>query len=137
MAHNLEKIYQDFEKEQIQVLPYRFRHLKSVALEAEKVIGIDPSKIQGKAEEYTILIHEKGHFDSGALYSAASPYALRGQAEYRADRAAILRYIPLEELRECVAGGMVEIWELADHFGVTEDFMRKAVAFYQDTPGIR
>ena len=120
MKHDLNEVYKDFEKENITVLPFRFQHLKSVSLGDEKVVGIDRSKIDGCAEEYTILIHEKGHFDSGAFYTASSPYLLKEQAERRADRAAILRYIPLEELRECLAAGMVEIWDLAEYFGVTE-----------------
>ena len=110
--------------------------MKSVSLGDEKVVGIDRSKIDGCAEEYTILIHEKGHFDSGAFYTASSPYLLKEQAERRADRAAILRYIPLEELRECLAAGMVEIWDLAEYFGVTEAFMRKCVEYYRDTLGM-
>ena len=133
MKHDLNEVYKDFEKENITVLPFRFQHLKSVSLGDEKVVGIDRSKIDGCAEEYTILIHEKGHFDSGAFYTASSPYLLKEQAERRADRAAILRYIPLEELRECLAAGMVEIWDLAEYFGVTEAFMRKCVEYYRDT----
>ena len=136
MKHDLNEVYKDFEKENITVLPFRFQHLKSVSLGDEKVVGIDRSKIDGCAEEYTILIHEKGHFDSGAFYTASSPYLLKEQAERRADRAAILRYIPLEVLRECLAAGMVEIWDLAEYFGVTEAFMRKCVEYYRDTLGM-
>ena len=132
MKHDLNEVYKDFEKENITVLPFRFQHLKSVSLGDEKVVGIDRSKIDGCAEEYTILIHEKGHFDSGAFYTASSPYLLKEQAERRADRAAILRYIPLE----CLAAGMVEIWDLAEYFGVTEAFMRKCVEYYRDTLGM-
>ena len=136
MKHNLNQDYQDLEKENITVLPYQFRNIKSVYLEEEKVVGIDQSKIEDCAEEYTILIHEKGHFDSGAFYTAECPYLLREQAEYRADRAAILQYIPLEELREYISRGIVELWELAEQFGVTEVFMKKAVSYYRDTLGI-
>ena len=136
MKHDLNEVYKDFEKENITVLPFRFQHLKSVSLGDEKVVGIDRSKIDGCAEEYTILIHEKGHFDSGAFYTASSPYLLKEQAERRADRAAILRYIPLEELRECLAAGMVEICDLAEYIGVTEAFMRKCVEYYRDTLGM-
>ncbi len=136
MKHDLDEVYRDLEKANITVLPYRFRHLKSVSLADEKVVGIDHSKIDGYAEEYTILIHEKGHFDSGAFYTMSSPYPLKEQAERRADRAAILQYIPLEELRDCLAGGIVEIWDLAEHFGVTEEFMRKSIGYYRDILGI-
>ena len=36
MKHNLNQVYQDLEKENITVLPYQFRHIKSVSLEEEK-----------------------------------------------------------------------------------------------------
>ncbi|MCI9405898.1 MAG: hypothetical protein HFK04_03125 [Oscillospiraceae bacterium] len=135
MKHDLEDVYRDLEKEDIAVLPYRFQHIKSVSLAQEKVVGIDRSKIEDRAEEYTILIHEKGHFDAGAFYTPSCPCLLREQAECRADRAAILRYIPLEELREVISQGLVEIWELAERFGVTEAFMKKAVSYYRDIMG--
>lgn len=136
MKHDLEEVYKDLEEEDIAVLLYRFRHIKSVSLAQEKVVGIDRSKIEGPTEEYTILIHEKGHFDSGAFYTPSCPYLLRERAECRADRAAILRYIPLEELRELISQGVVEIWELAERFGVTEAFMKKAVSYYRDALGV-
>ncbi|MGN0625284.1 MAG: hypothetical protein ACI4I8_03365, partial [Oscillospiraceae bacterium] len=52
------------------------------------------------------------------------------------DMAAILQYIPLEELRECLRHGIVEPWDLAEHFGVTEEFMRKSIGYYRDVMGI-
>ncbi|MDD3193903.1 MAG: hypothetical protein PHE47_08715 [Oscillospiraceae bacterium] len=136
MKHDLNQVYKDLEKENITVLPYRFQHSKSIALADEKVVGIDQSKIDGCAEEYTILIHEKGHFDAGAFYTPASPYPLKERAEHRADRAAILQYIPLQELRACLSRGTVEIWDLAEYFNVTEDFMHKAISYYRDVMGI-
>ena len=136
MKHDLNEVYKDLEQADIAVVPYQFHHLKSVSLAEEKVVGIDRSKIDGRAEEYTILIHEKGHFDSGAFYTASSPYPIKERAECRADRAAILQYIPLEELRECLRHGIVEPWDLAEHFGVTEEFMRKSIGYYRDVMGI-
>ena len=50
--------------------------------------------------------------------------------ENRADKWAIQRLIPLPELDAARADGHTELWELAEYFGVTEDFMRKAVCWY-------
>ena len=36
----------------------------------------------------------------------------------------------LEQLDEAIALGYTELWQLADFFGVTESFMRKAVCLY-------
>ena len=55
----------------------------------------------------------------------------KGQAhENRADKWAVKRIIPVDELDEAVADGYTEIWELAEKFGVPEPFMRKAVCLY-------
>ena len=49
---------------------------------------------------------------------------------FRSDKWAIARLIPEEALDEAVADGHTELWDLAEHFGVTEDFMRKAICWY-------
>lgn len=36
MKHDLDEVYRDLEKANITVLPYRFRHLKSVSLAMKK-----------------------------------------------------------------------------------------------------
>lgn len=136
MLQNLEKLYGELEKEKITVVPCQFNRCKSIALAQDKVVGIDQGRMENRAEEYTTLIHEKGHFDTGAFYTADSPYAVRGQAEQRADRAAILQYIPLEALQQCLDKGIRQRWELAEHFGVTEAFMDKAMGYYKETLGL-
>ena len=119
MLENLEKLYCQLEKEDIMVIKYPFARCKSVALEEEKVVGIDETCMGHATEEYTVLIHEKGHFDAGAFYKSEHPYAIREQAERRADRAAFLQYIPLQELKKCMKKGITPTWELAEFFGVT------------------
>lgn len=137
MQYHLDALYAELEKDGITVIQYPFEKIKSVALEDERVIGIDLVSIKTKTEEYTVLIHEKGHFDAGAFYTPENYFALAEQAEYRADRAAILKNIPLGELRRCFAGGTVDLWELAEHFSVTEAYIKQAVYFYKEVLGVR
>ena len=40
------------------------------------------------------------------------------------------KFVSEKELDEAIADGHTEIWDLAEYFGVTEDFMRKAVCWY-------
>ena len=42
----------------------------------------------------------------------------------------VKKLIPKDELEEAVQSGMKTSWELAEYFGVTEDFMKKAVCYY-------
>ena len=135
MKQDLDKLYLQMEQDGIEVISYPLPHCKSVALQKEKVVGIDREQLEDSAEEYTILIHEKGHFDSGAFYTEDAPCLLRGQAETRADRAAIRQYIPEQELLDCLRKGICSRWELAEHFGVTEPFMEKAIDYYRDACG--
>ena len=43
---------------------------------------------------------------------------------------AVQNYISEEDLDNAVAEGYTDIYSLAEHFGVTEDFMRKVVCWY-------
>lgn len=42
------------------------------------------------------------------------------------------RLIPWGKLKQAVRDGMTEVWELAEYFDVTEDFMRWAIAYYTE-----
>ena len=93
-------------------------------------VAIDPSKIIDETDERTKLAHELGHCLKGAFYNRYSSYDCRQKHENRADKWAITQLIPVQELDEAVANGCCNIWELAERFGVTEDFIRKSVCLY-------
>ena len=93
-------------------------------------IGIDESVMDGDALERVHMGHELGHCVTGSFYNRYSPYDLRQRHENRADKWAILRLVTEEALDEAVAEGCCEIWNLAERFGVTEQFMKKAVCYY-------
>ena len=93
------------------------------------VIGIDCTKMTD-SQEKTQLAHEIGHCETGSFYSRYVQVDSRQRHENRADKWAIQKLIPEDELDEAVANGCTELWELAEHFGVTEDFMKKAVCWY-------
>lgn len=93
------------------------------------VIGIDRSSMT-EAQERTQLAHEIGHCETGSFYSRYVKVDSRQRHENRADKWAIHKLIPSDRLNEAVSQGHTEIWELAEYFEVTEDFMRKAVCYY-------
>lgn len=92
-------------------------------------IGIDRRGLT-EVQERTQLAHEIGHCETGSFYSRYIKVDSRQRHENRADKWAIKKLIPVEELDEAVARGCTELWELAEHFGVTEDFMRKAICYH-------
>ena len=93
-------------------------------------IAIDPERIINDADERTKIAHEIGHCVKGAFYNRYSDYDCRQRHENTADKWAISQLVPVDELDQAVAEGCCEIWELAEHFGITESLMRKAVCYY-------
>lgn len=93
-------------------------------------IGIDESVMDGDALERVHMAHELGHCETGSFYSIHTAVDCRRRHENRADKWAVRHLITENDLDLAVADGHTEIWDLADHFGVTEQFMKKAVCYY-------
>ena len=91
-------------------------------------VGLDKS-ISG-AEERVCLAHEIGHCETCSFYNIYSPLDVRGKHERRANVWAIKAMIPYADYIKALKKGKTNIYSLADFFGVTEDFMRKAVEYY-------
>lgn len=93
-------------------------------------IAIDPFKIKNIADEKIKLAHELGHCETGAFYNVYAVCDIRQKHENRADKWAIKKLIPEDELKEaCKCCN--NRWELSQHFEVTEDFMQKALDYYR------
>ena len=94
-------------------------------------IAIDPFKLQSSIDEKQKLTHELGHCVQGAFYNPYSTHDIVARHEKRADKWAIKKLVPQNELERAVKQGYIEIYDLAEYFDVTEDFMRKAVCWYK------
>ena len=93
-------------------------------------IAINPWKMETVAQETVSLAHELGHCKTGSFYNRWAALDGRQKHENRADKWAIQRLIPREELGQAMASGCREPWELAEAFGVTEGLIRKALCWY-------
>lgn len=80
-------------------------------------------------EKKVQLAHELGHCATGTFYNENS-LELRSRCEYRADKWAIKKLLPEEELIEAFEQGYTESWQIADYFDLPEKFIRKACKFY-------
>ena len=126
-------LYQYAEEQNIAVTWFTFDRAASLSVclpDGSCCIAIDPWKMGTVAEETVALAHELGHCETGSFYGPGSPFEVRQQQENRADKWAIRHLIPAEDLAQAVAEGHRELWDLAEHFGVTEEFMRKAVRLH-------
>ncbi len=106
--------------------------VKSVCLsvDGKKFIAIDKSVRADSAEERVKLAHEIGHCENEGFYSLWEEESSRIDKEKKADMWAILNLVPLSELELAVKDGNEDLSLLAEHFGVTEAFMQKALQYY-------
>ena len=128
------ELYKIAENSGTQILCCDLPHTRSVSAMSctgTCYIGMDPFEIETSAEERVHLAHELGHCETGSFYNAYSSLEIRAKKEIKADRWAFSRLIPVWELNSVLENGIVELWDLAEYFGVTEDFMLKAVDYYR------
>ena len=124
----------DFAKQQnIEVLFHAMPENGSMSLMLEDgrcFVGMDESVRDGGVQERVHLSHELGHCVTGSFYNIYAAVDHRQRHENRANKWAIRTLIPVSELDDAIAEGYTEVWELAERFGVTEEFIRKAVCYY-------
>lgn len=93
------------------------------------VIGLSRALFSNRAHFRCVLAEELGHHFTSvgqAISQTSFHYRDRlvvSKVEYRAMRWAALHLMPLEKLRKAVKKGVVERWELAEYFDVTEDMI--------------
>lgn len=126
-------LYQLAEQQSIPVVRYPMPENGSMSLQTAQgdcFIGMDGGVQDGGAQERVHLAHELGHCLTGSFYSPYTRIDSRRRHENRADKAAVELLVPVRELDDAVASGLTELWELAECFGVSEEFMRKAVCYH-------
>ena len=125
-------IYRELHDDGDYMFDCRIPFADAAVVEVDGTYGlfVDTEKLGTLAEENVAVAHEAGHILTRSTHKLSSPYEVIGQHEARADKWAIKRLIPKDELDEAVKDGCTEAWELAERFDVTEPFMRKAVRWY-------
>lgn len=129
----VQALYSLASQQNIPVIPYPMTQCGSMSVMSDSgqcYIGMDRSLLGGGVEERVHLAHELGHCITGSFYNRYAAIDCRKRHENRADKWAIRTLIPVDALDDAIATGCTELWELADRFGVSEDFMCKAVCYY-------
>lgn len=129
----LSKLYRIADQEHIEVDCFDLGKREALSLMDEAgrcYIAIDPFRLLNTQDETMKLAHELGHCLTGSFYNRHATVDCRQKHENTADKWAVNQLITAEALDEAVAQGYTEIWELAEHFDVTEAFMRKAVCYH-------
>ena len=129
----LTNLYDLAKQQNIEVLvhPMPQNGSMSVMLEDGRCfVGLDEGIRDGGIQERVHLSHELGHCVTGSFYNIYAAIDHRQRHENRANKWAIQALIPVEALDDAIAEGCTEVWELADRFQVTEEFIRKTVCYY-------
>ena len=95
-------------------------------------IAIDPFGLDSTKDEMILLAHELGHCVTGSFYNRYSDLDIREKSEFSADKWAIKKLIPKDELQIAFKQGYTEPWDLAEYFNVTEEFVIKAFNYYKN-----
>ena len=134
MDKRLLSLYDLAEKENIEIDRLAFERESAMTLRTDDGryhIAIDPCKLQNGGDELVKLSHELGHCQTGSLYSRQNSQELRGRCELRANKWAVHRLIPFESYQKALRSGCTEFWQLAEYFGLPEDFIRMADRIYR------
>ena len=122
---NLLELYDTASKNDVKIYHMNLKAMKAFSLPNN--IVIDMSQLKTLAETKVCFAHELGHEMKSAFYTVKNTLETRERQEARADRWAVDNILPLDELKQAVSKGYTEIWELAEYFDVTEDFVKKAL----------
>lgn len=100
----------------------------SVCVNSRLFVGLD-RKLDG-ADEKVCLAHELGHCETMSFYNVCSPLDVRGKHERRANIWAIKKLIPRSRFYWALHHGYVDVYSLAEFFGVTPEFIKKTAEYY-------
>ena len=116
------------EKDGIRVLYGSIPNSGAIALPS--AVCLDISTLYSESRRVTMLAHELGHIETGALYTAEASQIVRTQAETRARRWAIRRLISRDEIADLIRDGYTEPWQMAEKKGLSEETIREAIKYY-------
>lgn len=128
-----EALYRIAKKDNITLDVFALPECKSLCVNMDNrfFIAIDPKVLSRNSEERVCLAHELGHCRTGSFYNLYSALDIRQKHENRADKWAINCLIPENELNKAISRGCHDVCSLAEHFCVTEDFVKKALKLYK------
>lgn len=135
----LSALYCDAQELDARIYPYNIGFAGAATIEVAGRYGIfvDFDQLGDLRQFKAALAHELGHCATGCTHRVSSPYDLVCRHEYKADRWAVQRYLPFEELQKAVQGGCTEPWQLAEYFQLSEETVRRALNYYLQVRGLR
>lgn len=75
--------------------------------------------------------HECGHVATGTVHSLTADQNTVLRQEYRADRYAAHKFLPVRKIKKAIADGYTELWQMAELFGFDERFISRTIDVYR------
>lgn len=129
---NIDKVYQRIQDKNIEVMHFGLPNIKSVSVETGGKYGIfiNHKEIENSDEEFCVLVHEYGHCMTGSTHPPYSPMDIISKHEYKADRKAVLDFLPINRMKTAIKEGCRTIYELSEYLDMPEPFVLKAIQHY-------
>lgn len=129
---HIDKVYKKIQDNNIKVIHKGIPGIKSISVEADGNYGIliNHDEIQTSDEEFLVATHEYGHCMSGSTHPPSSPLDIVSKHEYRADRKAVLDFLPIDKIKSAIKDGCRSAYEFSEYLGVPEKFIIKAFQHY-------
>lgn len=129
---DLNQVYEKVNKSGIDIFLHDYNCIKAVTIEVDKnyAIFINKNLIEDSDDEFCVLAHEYGHCKSGSTHKLHSKYDLICRHEYRANRKAILDFLPIERIEEAIDYGCKTPYEFSVYLDVPERFVKTAIEHY-------
>ena len=129
---NIDEVYEKIQDNGIKVMHFGLPNIKSVSVESDNIYGIfiNHEEIESSDEEFLIATHEYGHCMTGSTHPPYSPLDIISKHEYRADRKAVLDFLPIDRIKSAIKSGCRFAYEFAEYLDVPEQFVIKAFQHY-------
>ena len=129
---NLDKVYEKIQNNGIKVLHFGLENVKSVSVEVNNRYGIfiNHKEIKDSDEEFLVATHEYGHCVTGSTHPPYSSIDIISRHEHRADRKAIIDFLPIDRIKSAIKDGCRYAHEFSEYLEVPEPFIIKAFQHY-------
>ena len=107
--------------------------LKAVTIHTDHktAVFVDTDGLTGVCELQSACAHECGHVATGSYYRPDDDGITVLRQEYRADKYAAHRFLPVRKIKKAIADGNTELWQLSEVLEFDERFISRAIYIYK------
>jgi len=132
-------LYEDLleiaDKENIEVIEFKFKSEKIKGLYVDNVIAINPI-LSTSVEKACILAEELGHYYTSTGDILDQNDICNRKQEHLARKWSYEKMVPLKKLISASFEGCRNIFELSEYLGVTEEFLKSTLKYYEQKYGL-